>query len=501
MTKYLATLIILLSNTITFSQTITEERLEFELSDGFSNEKIIPLGEEGFILLAQEDGATKKESVWKVESYNTKLEKENTKLITLNEAKYLEKSTWDNSHFYGLFSNSRYRSAERKIIKINLKSLEFTEVNIELPKKFYLSEMSPLANELIFLGHIKKKIFCFSINAEIGTKNIIPIELKNPKKSFIENTDTVNNKSFVFINDWNKSEKKGESVVTVIDESGRKESSFVLNDNKDINLQNTSVSAGNDGDYFYTGTYSTKRRSSSTGIFFAKGTENNISFLKTYDYLTFTNFLNYLPEKKAKKIEKKKERKEKKGKEFSINYLMVGHDVMIFDTQYIYIGEAYYPTYRQESRTTVNSQGQTVTTWVTVFDGYQYTHAVIASFNKNGDLLWDHVVKMHLLYKPFVAKEFIRVQQKSNALVNLAYATGSSIKTLSVDLTGQINKEESFDIVETNIEGDKQKWTVSNLEYWYDRYFLMYGTQKIKNKTNDKIKRKRRVFFINKLKY
>jgi len=46
-----------------------------------------------------------------------------------------------------------------------------------------------------------------------------------------------------------------------------------------------------------------------------------------------------------------------------------------------------------------------------------------------------------------------------------------------------------------------QKDPFSNLVYWYDHYYLAYGEQKIKNKENDKVMKKRIVYFINKIKF
>jgi hypothetical protein len=41
----------------------------------------------------------------------------------------------------------------------------------------------------------------------------------------------------------------------------------------------------------------------------------------------------------------------------------------------------------------------------------------------------------------------------------------------------------------------------SDIKYWYDNYFLAYGISVIKNKDGDKTKRKRKVFFVSKVKF
>jgi hypothetical protein len=41
----------------------------------------------------------------------------------------------------------------------------------------------------------------------------------------------------------------------------------------------------------------------------------------------------------------------------------------------------------------------------------------------------------------------------------------------------------------------------NTLEYWYDEYFIAFGTQQIENVGNGSLPQKRNVFFINKVKY
>ena len=96
--------------------------------------------------------------------------------------------------------------------------------------------------------------------------------------------------------------------------------------------------------------------------------------------MSLNKFLEYLPARKQAKVERKQKRKEKKGKEMNINYLIASHDIIKKGDKYIMLGEAYYPTYRTETRTDANGN----VTYRTVFDGYQYTHAVVAGFDKDG---------------------------------------------------------------------------------------------------------------------
>ncbi len=484
-----------------YGQVKTAARLEFDLKDGFAQEQVIPNSKYGFFLIARENIDAKNEANWKIDEYTSSLKLERTKTVSLKDAKYLSKFIWDDNYFYGLFSKSTFRRISR-LVKIDKQTLEVTELEIEIPKKFSLQELEVVGEELIFAGSLKRKLFAFTVNTSFGNQSVLTIDTDNLKRSSVANITIANKKAFLFINDWQKRRKKNKYTVQVLDEYGKKEERFILNENKDFSLSNASVSyIKKDKSYCYTGTYSEKYKGLSQGLFFIKKTNDKVDFFKTYDFLSFKNFLNYLPEKKQKRIEKKKKRKEKKGKSFSVNYRMIGHDIIPYENQYVYVGEAYYPTYRTEFVRTTGANGQVTTTTRQVFDGYQYSHAVIAGFNKKGDLLWDQVIEMWVAYKPFYVKKFIKIQEENNESINMAFASGKYIKSISIDLKGEILNNTEEEIVETNTEGDKQKWTTSSMEYWYDNFFIMYGTQKIKNTKNSKVKRKRRIFYINKLQY
>ncbi len=78
-------------------------------------------------------------------------------------------------------------------------------------------------------------------------------------------------------------------------------------------------------------------------------------------------------------------------------------------------------------------------------------------------------------------------------------ATGAS--TIPLSLTRFSGLVLESDVIETGLDADKTKWSSSNLSYWYNGYFLAFGFQKIKNKEDKSVKRKRRVMYMSKVKY
>lgn len=176
---------------------------------------------------------------------------------------------------------------------------------------------------------------------------------------------------------------------------------------------------------------------------------------------------------------------------------------MKIENGYLFLGEAYYPTYRTETYSTTSTvNGVTTTSTQTrqVFDGYQYTHAMLGLFDEEGNLLWDQIFEMKGSYKPFYVKRFISIAEKDENSLKLVFASGKRIISKSIDYEGAVINDSESEDIETSYTGDKVKTSFSNIDYWYDNYFVAYGSQKIKNKAGE-AKRKRKVYFVSKIKF
>ncbi len=182
----------------------------------------------------------------------------------------------------------------------------------------------------------------------------------------------------------------------------------------------------------------------------------------------------------------------------SIDYYIADHDIIVLDDGYLFLGEAYYPTYHTETYTTAGANGTMVTHYRTVFDGYQYTHAVLAKYSNEGTMEWDICFEMYPHYKPFYIKRFIAISEQTENTLGMIFTSGNNIVSKIIDFNGEVLSDESWDMMKTGNETDKTRWTSSNIDYWFENHFIVYGSQKIKNKSD---KSKRKVYFVNKISF
>ena len=509
MKKVLLSLLVLYVG-FSIAQVTYEKRIEFAVKDGYSNEEIYEFGNKGLMISSKKDDIIDGLAEWKYEFLNTDLEHVKTEKVLIGRKYYSDETFNTESRSHTLFKTKKGKFI---IVSVDASTMDITKIEGAFPRKLRVWDMKIIGDYAIFDSQIKKDCFVMAVNWKTGKSKLIPIILQGYKSKniYIQNIQLLEKTKeiLVYVEAKSKS-KKIELYVIKVNELGEK--TEIFNFSEDITQNITSISASpiGENEYIFTGTYSTKSTSMSEGLFFSKVYNSKINFINFYNFLDLNDFLSYLPERKQRKIEKKHNKKKDKGKELIINYNVADHDVIVQEDGYVFIGECYYPTYRQESyqeavTTTVNGVTTTryVTSYRTVFDGYQYTHAVITKYSKEGRLIWDKTFEMWSSYKPFYVKRFISVAEENDETVDLVFISGGTrIYTKSIDTkNGDIIKDENSEIMETSYEGDKSKRSFSNVVYWYDHYFLAYGEQKIKNKKNDKVMKKRIVYFINKIGY
>ena len=152
----------------------------------------------------------------------------------------------------------------------------------------------------------------------------------------------------------------------------------------------------------------------------------------------------------------------------------------------------YFPTYiiKKHSDGTTTKQ----------FDGYDYNHAFVVKFDKEGSVVWDDGFKINIYRKPRKVTQIISVAEQNDTNMKMVYGSGGSyVFSKSLDYeTGEVVDLEESKKIETGSEEEKLKYSQSTIEFWYDNYFLSYGYQVIKNK-NSKDKKKRKVFYLAKV--
>ncbi|MES2380531.1 MAG: hypothetical protein V4538_05795 [Bacteroidota bacterium] len=231
------------------------------------------------------------------------------------------------------------------------------------------------------------------------------------------------------------------------------------------------------------------------GIYVGMMTNNKQKFFKTIPWNKFKNFKVATTRAEDKAIKKSA----KTGKAANITMQVIFHDVIVREDEKVFFGETYYPKYETHTEVSmVNGRMQTRT--VTVFVGYQYSGTLIFAISNEGELLWDNGFNVNGPLT-FFLKERFKFYETGDNEYTVVYNDGYILKTQTFDKENNTRNFKQVDMSNTEKKGDKitASYTNSDIEYWYDDYYIASGSLDIKNKNEKGKNKKRSVFYFNKI--
>jgi hypothetical protein len=498
--------------------------------------KVIPIGKEGVLLFNENDSKQEKGMTkWVFTKYDNEFKEVNEKSIDLIDDNIYKTYEISEDNIYMLFSDERKGSYN--IIKYDIKNESVTKYDFIIDNKNFSRLDFKVNGDIAYLGGnfaltrsqtCGRTTLCYIglgipyLFGIFNYKKIPIIYTYNLKTKSIENNNitlagngillglqvddvTDNTDAFIFNNPV-----KGVNNVIVNEYKGNNlANSFKINPGIDNSIIDGKLLSVDKNEKLIIGTYcSTKNKKSkknnyvsnlSNGIYISGFKNSNQDYIKFYDFSKFSKFFDYLSERQKAKVLKKAKKAKEKGNTVTYNYRLLIHDIIKKDDEYIMIAEAYYPQYHTECYTTYTANGGSTTHCYQVFDGYRYTHAFIVGFDKDGELLWDNCFEIEDILT-FNLKKRVKVLIDGNN-INLVYSNGGAIHSKTISGKTVIDNKQSTKI-ETNYSNDKVKLNLSSdMDFWYDNYFIAYGFERIKNKELKGKDKKRTVFYFNKIIY
>jgi hypothetical protein len=211
--------------------------------------------------------------------------------------------------------------------------------------------------------------------------------------------------------------------------------------------------------------------------------------------------------RQQERMEKRIKKRKQQGKDLKLQYRLLVHDIIQRNGQYIMVAEAYYPEYRNSNYYAPGMFGYGYGYYgygyspygrnTPIFDGWVYTHAVIAGFDMQGNLLWDNSFEINDV-KTYSLREKVKVSFAQDNIV-LAYSHKGMLKTKIIHGNDIVEGKEDMPL-RAEYEGDVvRKSSVDNVDYWYQNNFLAWGYQKIRNQKDEQVKGRRNVFYFSKV--
>jgi len=238
---------------------------------------------------------------------------------------------------------------------------------------------------------------------------------------------------------------------------------------------------------------------SSSGFFtcrFRNGIQTDIHLM---NFLDLKNFQNIVAEKDLIAIKKKALKKNRPINDYVPEVNLLVHPVIFHHDQVIFMGESYVPEYHPENFTEFDFYGRPYINTYNVFDGYRYTSAIIAGFDKTGNLKWNNSMEIRNLISTELIPKVNLFCSYSDTMV-LCYSSEARIASKIIRENEVVEKLDFSGIEQMNPEDKMLSDSKNYMVPWYGPFFLCYGYQEIKN-INSSEDKKRLVYYFTKVRF
>jgi hypothetical protein len=470
-------------------------RVEIPIRPNETRPTVVPMAHLGFALLdKRQQNLLEPSNVVKVTGYDSNMQQQWQESITHNKRLSLRLYEYQEGKLYLVFGNQFREEVEFYVFDPTSGQVQRHLFNYL--ENLLIEDFTVMGNDIYLLGTMKRLPVLLAF--QLDTKKVAPLSMAVSAKNVEVLELFKNGDSQVGATVSIEVNKTKQLLTKTFDLKTGEGHEFVVKPSDQYDLLNGKVTVLNAQDKLVMGTYGYHNRPQSQGMYIAGYVGDREVIKKYHQFTDMSNFFSFLGEKEQKRIEERATKKAQKGKDMKLKYRLLVHNAIAHNNQYVMLGEAYYPTYRSERYRRYGPRGYYYDTRV-VFDGYKFTHAVVAAIDKRGELVWDHSFKINDT-KTFQLKERVKLNAQEN-LITLIYNLEGEIFQLQIANGEILNEVKGVDVNTTFTSDEVRNSDLGEAEYWYDHYFLAWGFQKIKNNKGESDKNKRNVFYINKLSY
>lgn len=484
-------------------------RIELQAPEEVYPYDVINLNEKGLIVYFENEIISKSEASWRFVHYDSHFKKRWIQDVSLN--RYMEPilTFSDSLRIAILFKHEGKKQSEsvHKLVEIELKDTVKRVFDLpigknETPNILYASE-----DRAYFSYYENEKESFYMLKYADGKTE--KINFPSIEKGYVQFIKPIPNSTQLIIGVRNDiGRKQNQLIVYRVSIDGVVVSSFIVPfDNETFINQATALRINSDTLIVF-GTYILKnsipsnlfspKNEINTGVFSALCCSLKIDSANCYNFSHHRNIFKYLSAKEQERQRKKVDSERSIGEASSLNLQLLIHEPIANDSTIVFLTEAYYPEYKTEENVNYDFYGRPFPNSRTYFEGYRYTNALLSGFNYDGKLIWDNNFSLNEMIsfdlKPRVAMCF----DSSNVLIGYSY--DGNINTMVVNGYTTVQNPERSRIEALNSSDFVIKTEKPQLEYWYNKYFISYGYQRIRS-SGKGAKNRDNAFFLNKMIY
>lgn len=165
--------------------------------------------------------------------------------------------------------------------------------------------------------------------------------------------------------------------------------------------------------------------------------------------------------------------------------------------KFVFSVEVFKPYYKTETRMDYDFNGRPYPYTYNVFSGYNFYDVIVAEVSSNGFLEWSNDFPIEDMLTFSTSRKSVVFSDEN--LVSLAYVNNGNVISQTIDGSLDIVREKmkiGTDFPQDRVTDEEN----SHIVHWYEDYFLIFGYQKLNNRTLGE-QSTRTVFYANKIAY
>jgi len=486
-------------------------RLEFDARPNTEPYQVIPMGSQGVIVIVKtnefEDRYNRK---WGFAHYNTKLNLQWEFVHPLlRNVEYVGFAGYAQELTLLFYDPKASSDANFQLLTLVPENRKFTLVNVNTDRRYEPVRILK-HDQYCYIG-LNARSTCKVIRIHTGTGENIELPLNQSGGLYIENinNDTITNE-IVVLTSMRNERRRNALYLNSFDIYGNEKrfQTLIKGENRKM-VTSAEYIPLSSSDFLILGSYSSNpqhrpsisepeeaRSSGFYKVLFEQASGNIL--VHYYAFSELTNLENYIRGTAAEQRQRSLRRLFLGSHSGSFEHHLLVHRVFVDNGTYIISAEAFTPDYRTVTTVAYDFYGRPVPRSYSVFDGYRYSHAIVAAFNNRGHLLWDNGMEM-INIRTFDLNPKIVLYYDADGLA-MAYSHEGNIAWKKIRENTTITNL-SHARIETRFSKDRVTSEYgSRLYYWYDNFFLATGYQTI---TNNHLpdQNRRSVFYVNQITY
>ncbi|KAF0131307.1 MAG: hypothetical protein FD155_971 [Bacteroidetes bacterium] len=218
----------------------------------------------------------------------------------------------------------------------------------------------------------------------------------------------------------------------------------------------------------------------SKGLFFIQLSSSGVEIQRFHPFDSFTNIYKAMSTDDLMRVRQRQSRKGENKSDIDITFQFYNPRLIPMGDKYIYAAEAFKPQYRVETRMDYDFYGRMVPFTYTIFEGFNYFSVLLAGFDSEGSLLWSNDLELRDMLLPYLQR-IVEVKPDGNDLV-VAYVKEGMLTSKIIDSNGiEVGQTEQSRIENLFTNDRLLEENFSEINYWYDHFFLVNGYQRISN--------------------